>query len=55
MPIATSDWGIITHIGIMDNLVNGNLLYYGQLDIQQNIQSNNQLFIDVNQLTITLD
>ena len=55
MPVATGDWGTITHIGIMDNLVNGNLLYYGQLDIHQNIQSNNQLFIDINQLTITLD
>ena len=55
MPVATGDWGTITHVGIMDNLINGNLLYYGQLDIHQNIQSNNQLFIDINQLTITLD
>ena len=55
MPVAIGDWGTITHVGIMDNLINGNLLYYGQLDIHQNIQSNNQLFIDVNQLTITLD
>lgn len=55
MPIATGEWGTITHVGIMDNLINGNLLYYGQLDIHQNIQSNNQLFIDTNQLTITLD
>ena len=55
MPVATGDWGTITHVGIMDNLINGNLLYYGKLDIHQNIQSNNQLFIDINQLTITLD
>lgn len=31
-PVATADWGTITHVGIYDALTVGNLLYQGQLE-----------------------
>lgn len=55
MPVATGDWGAVTHIGIMDNLTNGELLYHGALDVPQHVQANNQLIINEGSLTITLD
>lgn len=55
MPISTGEWGEITHIGILDNITGGNLLYYGALSVPQIVQANNQLYIDTNQLKITLD
>lgn len=55
MPISSGEWGTVTHIGILDNLIGGNLLYHGALSVPQTVQANNQLYIDTEQLTITLD
>ncbi|OME59488.1 phage tail fiber protein [Paenibacillus odorifer] len=31
-PVATADWGLLTHVGIRDAATGGNLLYFGPLD-----------------------
>lgn len=46
-PVATADWGIITHVGIRNALTNGNLLYFGQLTTSKTILNGDRLkFID---------
>ena len=37
---ATADWGMVTHIAIMDAATSGNVLYYGVLNIARDIQTN---------------
>ena len=53
-PVATANWGTITHIGVRDAATAGNLLYYGALQTSRTIQSGDQFRILVNQLTLTL-
>lgn len=36
-PSATADWGVVTHLGIYDASVGGNLLFHGMLSIGQNV------------------
>jgi len=51
---ATSDWGNVTYIGIRDDSIGGNLLYFTELDNPKNILSGDQFIINVNQLQLTL-
>lgn len=38
-PVATADWGLITHIGVMDDLSAGNMIYFGQADTARLLSS----------------
>ncbi|MCR8635742.1 phage tail fiber protein [Paenibacillus radicis (ex Xue et al. 2023)] len=53
-PIATADWGTVTHIGIRDALTAGNLLYYGPITNQRTILSGDRLRIQADAIVLTL-
>ncbi|MCU6709361.1 hypothetical protein M6D81_11645 [Paenibacillus sp. J5C_2022] len=36
-PVATADWGTVTHVGIRDGASAGNLLFYGAVDNPRSI------------------
>lgn len=54
-PVATTDWGTITHIGVRDAASGGNLLFRAALDVPKTIQSGDQIKILAGQLVISLD
>lgn len=54
-PIATANWGTITHIGLYDASTSGNLLYHGQLTASKTIQTDDQFKIVAGDITVTLD
>jgi hypothetical protein len=51
---ATANWGTITHIGILDALTSGNLLYHTQLDTSKVIDTNDIFRINSGALTVTI-
>lgn len=51
---ATESWGAVSHIGIYDASTVGNLLFYGVLTIQKNINTNDTFKILNGDLNITL-
>ena len=53
-PVASGDWGTVTHIGIFDAVSTGNLLFYGPLTASQVINTGNQFKIPSGQLAVTL-
>jgi hypothetical protein len=55
-PVAGSNWGTVTHVGITDNATRatGNLLFYGQLDTSKTINTGDQFKILAGNLTVTL-
>lgn len=53
-PVATANWGTVTHIGIFDALTAGNELYYGILTNSKSIQTNDQLKVNAGDITVTL-
>ena len=55
-PTATSDFGVISHIGIYDSSTpgQGNLLLHGALDASKTISTGDTFQISTGQLTITL-
>ncbi|GAA0491352.1 hypothetical protein GCM10008986_16820 [Salinibacillus aidingensis] len=54
-PIASADWGIITHMGLYDAETGGNLLDFGSLNSTANIQENNQFLINVGDYTVKIN
>ena len=54
-PQATSNWGTISHIGIMDALTSGNLLMYTSLTTSKTIDSGDVLKFNSSNITVTLD
>jgi hypothetical protein len=54
-PVATADWGVITHAGIRDALTGGNLLYYGPLDAARTILTSDRLVVQQSSCTLTLN
>ena len=52
--IATTVWGTITHVGIMDTAVAGNLLYFAELIEPKNITVGDQFQITPTNLKLTL-
>ena len=52
--IATTVWGTITHVGIMDTAVAGNLLYFAELIEPKNITVGDQFQITPANLKLTL-
>lgn len=53
-PVATADWGTITHIGIRDASTAGNLLFHGSLSASRTILNGEQLVIAIGNLSVTL-
>ena len=51
---ATSNWGLVTHIGIKDENYDGNLMYFTAIDNPKNILTGDQFKINVDKLKITL-
>lgn len=54
-PVATANWGTISHIGIYDALTAGNLLFSGALTTSKTITTSDQFKVVAGDLTITLD
>lgn len=54
-PVATADWGTVTHVGIRDAATGGNLLWYGPLQVSKTILINDQLIIKAGDLVVSLD
>ncbi len=54
-PTATGTWGTISHIGILDALTGGNLLYYTPLDSSKSIASGDVFTIASGNLSVTLE
>ena len=52
--IATTVWGTITHVGIMDAEVGGNLMYFAELLEPKNITVGDQFQITTENLKLTL-
>ena len=53
-PTCTSSWGTITHIGIMDALTAGNLLYHTALTTSKAIDVDDIFRITTGNLSVTL-
>ena len=51
---ATSNWGFVGWVGILDNPVDGNLLYFTALDNPKQVLSGDQFKIDAGKLNLTL-
>lgn len=54
-PQATSSWGTISHIGLLDALTSGNLLMYTALTTSKAIESGDVLKIASGSLTASVD
>ena len=54
-PVASADYtGDVTHVGVLDALTVGNLLYHSPLDTARTIITGNQFVVSAGQLTVTL-
>jgi len=53
-PVATANWGDITHIGLRDASSGGNLLYHTVLDATKTINNGDQLLFNAAAITVTL-
>lgn len=53
-PQATASWGTVTHIGILDALTTGNLLYHTPLDVSKAIDTGDIFKIAIGSLSVTL-
>lgn len=51
---ATASWGTVTHIGILDALTTGNLLYHSPLDVSKAIDNGDIFKIAIGSLSVTL-
>ena len=51
---ATSNWGNVGFIGVLDSASSGFMLYFTALDNAKEILSGDQFIIDVNKLKLTL-
>lgn len=51
-PAATTDWGTVTHIGIMDASTGGNLLYHAPLTYPKIILNGDLFRVSIGNITI---
>lgn len=54
-PQCTSNWGTISHIGLLDALTSGNLLMYTPLTTSKVIETDDILKVNSGSLTVSLD
>ena len=55
MPLAVSDWGLVSHVAIFDAAEGGNLLAWGPLDAAVSVSGGDWLQFNEGDLTITLE
>jgi hypothetical protein len=53
-PVATADWGVVTHCGIHDAATAGNLLASGQLAVQKQVDLGDAVRFAANQFIVAL-
>lgn len=53
-PVATADWGTITHFSIRDAATAGNSLFYGAWQTPKTIETSDQFVVAIGNLTVTL-
>jgi len=53
-PVATADWGTVTHVSIRDALTTGNLLYYGELNSPRSILTGDRMRCTAGELNLSL-
>jgi hypothetical protein len=53
-PVATGSWGTITHMGILDALTAGNLLYHTPLTTSKTVASGDTIKFAVAGISVTL-
>ena len=54
-PVATADWGTITHVAIMDASTSGNVLIWGELTSSKLIETGDQFKFTAANLDLSLD
>jgi hypothetical protein len=54
-PVATANWGTITHIAVYDALTGGNQIAYAALTISKTISTGDVIRIPAGDLDVTLD
>jgi len=54
-PVATGDWGTISHVAIMDGLTGGHVLFWGALTTSKLIETGDQFKFVAGNLDISLD
>lgn len=54
-PVATGDWGTITHVAIFDALTSGNMIAYAALSNSKTINTGDVIRIPASDLDVTLD
>jgi hypothetical protein len=54
-PVATGNWGTITHVAIFDALTSGNMIAYAALSAAKTIETGDVLRIPATDLDVTLD
>ena len=54
-PVATANWGTITHVAIFDALTSGNMIAYAALSNSKTINTGDVLRIPASDLDVTLD
>ena len=52
--VATTNWGEVGWVGVMDSEEDGNLLYFTELENAKNILTGDQLKFKLNEITLTL-
>ena len=52
--VATTNWGEVGWVGVMDSKEDGNLLYFTELENAKNILTGDQLKFKLNEITLTL-
>jgi hypothetical protein len=53
-PVAESDWGTVTHIGIRDAATAGNLIAFAELSAPRTIQTGDRFVIDIDNGVVKL-
>ena len=53
-PTSTASWGTVTHFGIYDAIVAGNLLYWGALTTAKTVDNGDLFTLPSGNLTVTL-
>lgn len=54
-PEAGGSWGTVVHFGIFDSLTGGNLLFHAALPASKVVGTGDQLKLNANGMTVTLD
>ncbi|MFT9848522.1 phage tail fiber protein [Aneurinibacillus sp. REN35] len=54
-PLATANWGTVTHVGLRDAATGGNMLYYGPLANEKTISTNDRFKFFAGDLKLDID